>query len=463
MNGWALRSRLFVLIIMPLVFVAGLAAVARYVMAERTSQRLYDNTLLAVALTISRDVVLSEGDLLTEQLLDSLTNALGDPVYYRIEGPEGRFVTGYSDPPPRPDGADVLSGIPFFYDAVSLGKPVRVVTLREFIAEPQFGGWVTVDVWQTVNQRDALSLELLVQSIVLMTTVIGAAALLVWFGINLGLRPLLQLREAVALRSPDDLGPIRRVVPKEVRNLVGAMNSLFARLSDAFAVRDAFISDAAHQLRNPIAAIQAQAEAATTAPSEEDLRSRVVELAETARRTGRLTQQLLSMEKARGRETSDKWQAVDIRALAEDLAKRFAERELRRNVSVSFKLSGDECPISGDPVMLSEAIENMLDNASRYGCPDGGDVGLELAFDDDAVVIRVVDSGQGIPEDLRDRVFDRFFRMSGDASGGCGLGLAIVRKVAEAHGGTARVAEPTSGAAVEIRIPFDGRRSKLVM
>jgi two-component system sensor histidine kinase TctE len=103
--------------------------------------------------------------------------------------------------------------------------------------------------------------------------------------------------------------------------------------------------------------------------------------------------------------------------------------------------------------MLSEAIENLLDNASRYGCPNGGDVGLEVEFGDTEVVVRVADSGQGIPEDQRERVFDRFFRMSEDASGGCGLGLAIVRQVAEVHGGSARVAENTSGGAVEIRFP----------
>lgn len=99
MNRWSLRSRLFVLIILPLIAVACLAGAARYVMAEKMSQRLYDDTLLVVALTISRDVILNEGDVLTEQLLDSLTKSLGDPVYYRIEGPDGRFVTGYSDAP----------------------------------------------------------------------------------------------------------------------------------------------------------------------------------------------------------------------------------------------------------------------------------------------------------------------------------------------------------------------------
>ncbi|QCO57944.1 sensor histidine kinase (plasmid) [Pseudorhodobacter turbinis] len=454
MNRWSLRSRLFVLIVMPLALVACLAAAARFVMAERMSQQLYDDTLLAVALTISRDVVLSDGDMLTEQLLDALTNALGDPVYYRIEGPEGRFVTGYSDAPPRPDTAEIDTGIPYFYDATSFGQPVRVVTLREFIAEQEFGGWVTVDVWQTKIQREALSLQLFGQSVVLMAVVVSAAALLVWFGINLGLRPLLQLREAVAERSDGDLRPIKRVVPKEVRNLVGAVNSLFARLTEAFALRDAFISDAAHQLRNPIAAIQAQAEAATTAPNEAILRQRVTKLAETARRTGRLTQQLLSMEKARGRSETDSWQTIDISALAETLTRRFAEHGMRSGIEVSFNISGQPHPVFGDQIMLSEAIENLLDNASHYGCPNGGEITLALTFGPEDVTITVQDDGPGIPPDMRERIFDRFIRLNDDSSGGCGLGLAIVRKIAEAHGGTARVLESQRGALFELHIPL---------
>ncbi|WP_050526677.1 sensor histidine kinase [Pseudorhodobacter aquimaris] len=460
MNHWSLRSRLFVLIIMPLVLVACLAAAARFVMAERMSQQLYDDTLLAVALTISRDVVLSDGDMLTEQLLDALTDALGDPVYYRIEGPDGRFVTGYSDAPPRPDSAGIDTGIPYFYDATSFGQPVRVVTLREFIAEQDFGGWVTVDVWQTKGQREALSLQLFGQSVVLMTVVVAAAGLLVWFGINLGLRPLLQLREAVAERSAGDLRPIKRVVPKEVRNLVGAVNSLFARLTEAFALRDAFISDAAHQLRNPIAAIQAQAEAATTAPDEAVLRQRVAELAETARRTGRLTQQLLSMDKARGRSDAENWQTLNINALAQELTIRFAEQGMRSGIEVSFNTSGEPCPVFGDQIMLSEAIENLLDNASHYGCPNGGKVALTVTFGPEDVAITVQDNGPGIPPDMHDRIFDRFIRLNDDSSGGCGLGLAIVRKIAETHGGTARVLESQRGALFELRIPLAGQREQ---
>jgi two-component system sensor histidine kinase TctE len=453
MKNWSLRSRLFVLIIFPLVIVACCAGAVRFVLAERMSQRLYDNTLLAVALTISRDVVLSEGDVLTEKLLEALTNALGDPVYYRIEGPEGRFVTGYSEAPPLPADAEVFSGVPYFYDATNFDRRVRAVTLREFIAEPQFGGWVTVDVWQTVNQRDALSLELLSQSIALMAAVLGAAALLVWFGINLGLRPLLQLREAVALRSPNDLGPIRRKVPKEVRNLVGAMNALFARLAEAFALRDAFISDAAHQLRNPIAAIQAQAEAATTAPDEAELRARVTALAETARATGRLTQQLLSMEKAQGRRGLGTRSEVDLVGLVKEKCLILAETCMRKGCDVSFDVIGTPALVPMDAVMMSEAIENLLDNALRYGCTDGGEISVRVSFAQDRAIVRVQDSGPGVPADAHERIFDRFYRVQDDASGGCGLGLAIVRDVALAHGGQVRLACSDSGAAFELQVP----------
>ena len=438
MTRLSLRGRLFVLIIGPLLFIAAFAAVVRYTLAEQTSRRLYDDTLLVVALTISRDVVLSEGDMLAEQLLDRLTTALGDPVYYRITGPKGRFVTGYSDPPVIPDGVDITTGLPSFYDAVSQGEPVRAVALREFISEPQFGGWVTVQVWQTIRQREALSYQLLQQSVILMAVVISAAALLVWFGINVGLRPLSDLRSAVARRSQDDLGPIRRPVPREVRALVRAMNDLFERLSAAFASRDALISDAAHQLRNPVAALQAQAEAALTAPSETELRHRVAELAETTRRTSRLTNQLLSMEKARGRAAGHHARTVDIVTMARRVATRYAEHGLRSGVDVSLSVAEPEITVPCDVVAVEEALENLMDNAFKYGCRSGGMVELRIETSPGRVCFRVCDTGPGVPASAADRIFDRFVRLDDDDSGGCGLGLAIVREVALSHGGEVR-------------------------
>jgi two-component system, OmpR family, sensor histidine kinase TctE len=449
----SLRVRLFVLIVLPLIAVAGFSAVARYIMAERTSQELYDNTLLAVALAISRDVVLSEGDVLSEELLEALTHTLGDAIYYRVEGPDGRFVTGYSEGPALSAPDQILGGVPTFFDAVYFGDPVRVVALREYISEPQFGGWVTVQVWQTVRQRDALSLQLAAQAVGLMTVVIAAAGAFVWFGINYGLKPLLDLRTAVESRSPDDLGPIRRPVPREVRSLVAAMNDLFGRLSDAFAARDVFIANAAHQLRNPIAAIRAQAEAAEAAPEGADLRARVADVAEAARRTSRLTQQLLSLEKARGRLEALGAQTIDLAKLVAEILRVKAPVALRRGVEVSLELEGDPRPLAGDPLLIGEALENLLDNALRYGCDQGGAIRVLVAFEDRLIRLAVEDDGPGVPADQRELVFERFQRGVEDGIDGCGLGLAIVREIAERHGGTAKLMEAPTGARFEMVFP----------
>lgn len=448
----SLRGRLFLLLMLPLIAVATAASFARYIEANRLSRELYDNTLLVVALTISRDVVISEGDVLTENLLDELTAALGDPVYYRITGPGGSFVTGYSDPPNMPANRLPTGGEPVFFDSVSLGKPVRAVVLREYISEPQFGGWVTVEVWQTTAQRSALSRKLVTQSILLLGSVILTAALILWFGIKLGLKPLLDLREAIGQRSADDLRPIRRWVPPELRPLVHTTNSLFERLAQAFALRDGFISDAAHQMRNPVAAIQSQAEAAMSAPTEAELRTRVADLAESARATSRLTSQLLSLERVRGRSLKEFVQPVDLVALIRERVRAFAEAQLRRDVDVDFAVTGTVRPVECDPVLVDEMVINLLDNAAKYALRPGGRMEVSVEFTPDSVRLRCADDGPGIPPEMCERIFDRFFRLDSDQSRGCGLGLAIVNDVAMAHGGTAQCRSDGHGATFEITL-----------
>ena len=448
----SLRGRLFLLLILPLIVVATAAAFARYQVANRLSRELYDNTLLVVALTISRDVVISEGDILTESLLDELITALGDPVYYRITGPGGSFVTGYSDPPSMPDVADAGGAEPVFFDSVSLGRPVRAVVLREFISEPQFGGWVTVEVWQTTTQRSALSRKLLMQSMLLLGSVILTAALFLWFGIQLGLKPLLELREAIGQRSADDLRPIRRWVPPELRPLVQTTNSLFERLAQAFAMRDRFISDAAHQMRNPVAAIQTQAEAAMSARTEAELRTRVAGLAESARATSRLTSQLLSLERVRGRSLKEFVQTVDLVTLVRDRVRAFAETQLRRGVDVDFSVTGTPRPVECDPVLVDEMVINLLDNAANYALRPGGHLQVSMDFAPSSVCLRFADDGPGVPPEMSARIFDRFFRLDADQSRGCGLGLAIVSDVAMAHGGTAHCRSDGGGAVFEITL-----------
>lgn len=456
----ALRVRLVLGVMAVLFGMAVLAVAGRYFLAEKTTQDLYDKTLLTVAHAISRDVVLSGGDLLAEQLLETLTQALGDQVFYHVTGAHAGLMTGYSNPPPLPKGKKITPGKPAFYNAVYRGDPVRVVALREFISEDvNQAGWIKIRVWQTVHQRDALSQQLVTRSALIMFFLMAAATAAVWIAINKALKPLLDLKDAVEHRSPDDLTAIRRPVPDELKSLVASMNTLFARLRSAFAERDTFISNAAHQLRNPIAGIQSQAEAAAQSKNEKDLRDRSKGVAEAAKRASRLTQQLLSMEKARGRPKAHNWHVFDLVELAARITRQMAPQALRNKVRVEFHKPDTDTLMTGDETLIEEALENLIDNALLYGAAKGSTIDVGIEKTESQLILYVRDEGPIIEEEKRNTIFERFVRGVEGKADGCGLGLAIVKEITEGHNGQASYHISETGARFQMSFPSNQTES----
>ncbi|MET3923908.1 sensor histidine kinase [Devosia sp. 2618] len=450
---FSLRSRLFVLIVVPLIFVALASSVVLYWNARNMSGTLYDDTLKVVAHAVSREVVLTKGDLVAQDLLDSLVGALGDPIYYQVRAADGHFVTGHSDAPVPANEVEVPGGTPVFFDAEYHDRPVRVVVLREFIADLDFDGWTTVTIWQTVYQRQALSMSLLGQSMANLLLMVAAAAALVWFGINRGLAPLTDLRSAVALRSATELHPIRRPVPPEVAPLVQTINSLFERLGYELDRRNAFISNAAHQLRNPVAAIQAQAESAITASSQDAHMERLHDLSESARRLSRMSHQLLNFDVAAETKCANLTMSSDLRDLVAAVARRHVPRALKGHVDIELEAGDDPLPVQGNRIMLEEAVDNLIDNALKYGCSAGQKLRISVQCDGDDAVLTVTDSGPGIPLEDIERVFGRFVRLREDGDG-CGLGLSIVRAIASSAGGQVGFLPSAVGCTVRLALPM---------
>ena len=455
----SLRLRLFVLIMLPLVVVASFAGAIRYWQAQDMSRTLYDDALKVVAHVVAREVIITQGDVVSDALLDSLVGVMGDPIFYNVSAADGRILAGYTDMPDDIIPDDLRGGEPYFFDFTYTGKPVRAVVLREFIADPFFDGWTTVLVWQTTTQRRALSLVILQQALAILALVLVTASVAVWFGIRQGLRPLIDLREAVALRSPSELGPIRRVVPNEVRPLVATMNSLFSRLQTELQRRNSFIANAAHQIRNPVAAIRTQAETALTAKTEAQRLERMQDLYESASDLSRLSQQLLSLETAdhvNGGNISE----IDLNGLVAEVARRVAPKALSEGIEIHFAAPDGLICVMGNAILLREAIENLLDNALRYGAVVGGEIRLTLERHAHTVTLVVEDDGPGIPRDAAEKVFERFVRLQPNAGAhqksGCGLGLAIVRSVAATHGGTAFVRQVTRGCSIALVLPLAG-------
>ncbi|HIE49065.1 MAG TPA: HAMP domain-containing histidine kinase, partial [Gammaproteobacteria bacterium] len=190
---FSLRSRLLALIILPLLIIVSIGTVALYYDAQKKSQEIFDKLLHTISQVIIRDAVISEGDLLTERLLETLTDSLKDQIFYQVRDESNTLFVGYSNPPKIPTELEIKPYKPIFYNSIYHDQNVRVIFSREFISSMDNPDWVNVFVWQTRNGQKQLLLELASDAFVTMLIMLISTALIVWFGVQFGLKPLLEL------------------------------------------------------------------------------------------------------------------------------------------------------------------------------------------------------------------------------------------------------------------------------
>lgn len=263
----SLRLRLFALILTPLVLMSLALGYWRFVSAQETAEELFDNNLMSAALAISRDVAVSGGDALLPSTRDMIQDAAGGELFYHVTAPDGIYVTGYAYPPIPQSSNDAERKTPHFSVATYREEPVRVLQISERISIENLSGVATVTVWQRLAERQAFAAQLALRTAFLIAILLVTLALVIWFGVARGLRPLLNLQDAISMRSPDDLSRIKRKVPEEVQGIVDTLNRLFRQVETSIEAHQVFISDAAHQLRNPAAAVHALADPCATPPT----------------------------------------------------------------------------------------------------------------------------------------------------------------------------------------------------
>jgi two-component system OmpR family sensor kinase len=245
-------------------------------------------------------------------------------------------------------------------------------------------------------------------------------------------------------------------VPRELHPLVSQINALIARLAASLDGQRRFLADAAHQLRSPVGALALQVQLATRAQTPETRAVAMAELARGTERARRLVQQLLDYARLEPGVPSEPDARVDVAKLARGVVAAFAARAEERDLDLGAEASG-AAEVHGSESELRSLIENLVDNALRYA-PFGSAVTVAARRTQAAVEISVVDSGPGIPASERARVFERFYRVAGDATPGTGLGLAIAKAIVERHRGAIVLedAQPNAerpGLAARIRLP----------
>jgi two-component system, OmpR family, sensor histidine kinase TctE len=356
---------------------------------------------------------------------------------FAVRDPQGRLLAGYPEIPTPPMDGQTNQ----LFSVVQIEhRSFRMLTTR-FDSR---AGVAIISVADTHAGQSSEARYSFIRTLLWDFVQLDVTLVLVWIGIQLGLRPVRRLRDEIAQRSPLDLRPIlETTAPREIAPVVVTLNRLFTALRAGAQSQQQFIANTAHQLRTPITGMQAQLEVLAAEPAAQPIRDRVRTLQEGIRQLAHTSNQLLALARADpSANLAAKTQAVELGALAGDIAARYFDRALRANIDLGVETAS--VSIGADPSLIDDLLSNLLDNALKY-TPAGGRVTVSVAAPNHKALIAVEDSGPGIPEAERHRVRQRFYRLPNSPGHGSGLGLAIVDEIARLYGATLSIGTAANG------------------
>ena len=465
-----LRFRLLLLLVLPLSVLALMGAWFAYRSAEAAAGQ-HDQRLMQLLPSLAEAVMAEALTPHTPPLImmppgleDFLRQRQSD-AGYAVADLKGRVLAGDTWIKVEVPGTQVAE----FHSQEFAGITYRVGVLR---AQTTGAGEMVLALADGSDPRQEWAQQLLLR--VLLPTVLlsAAAAVAIYWSVRQAFEPRVALAGAVERRSPRDLSPIDEAAsPDEVRPLVHSLNRLFALVEAQAEGQRRFVADAAHQLRTPLAALQAQVEAwalmvQAAAPSEpagvpgEAPRERslvlsatqINQLRDATRRTSQLARQLLALSRADARNAhAQPLQRVDLKDLCESLLEVLFEQASAKNID--FGLEVAPASVWGHAWLLRELLGNLVDNALKYS-PEGGRVTLRCGTRAGGVFLEVEDDGPGVPEAERGRILQRFYRAPGATGEGSGLGLAIADEIAQLHQAQLVLGAGAGGVGLQVLLVF---------
>ena len=453
--GPSLKRQLWWWLLLPQLLLWCVAGLLGYRMALNYAEKGIDQSLTQTVRSLSRQVKPMGSGLLIDfprAAQDIVEQDPGDRVSYMVSSPPGQFVLGNGQLPQPPQGVVAVTGEPRLYDGQLEGKPVRVALLEVDYGDAVSPQRLRVQVAKSLAVRDRIAKELVADMLVPLLALGALISTLVYFGIRRGLRPLQRLETLLEGRSGQRLTALEPIelnqAPLEVHSLAAALNQLLDAVRKSVTQEKRFISDAAHQLRTPLAGLISQTELALQESDPAALRARLDKVHAGAERSAHLVHQLLALARSEG---PVQLQDLDLAQLAREVARQWTPKALARRIDLGFE-GQDHLLIKGERLLLQEALSNLLDNAFLYA-GTGAVVTVRVQEQAPWAILEVEDSGPGLLPADREKVFERFWR-GNDAPGGCGLGLAIVSEIAERHGGQASAVEVLpNGLCLRLHLP----------
>lgn len=304
-----------------------------------------------------------------------------------------------------------------------------------------------IQVAQPMGVRSEMALAISLRTLTPLLLIVPLLALAIWFAVGRALRPIEDIAKAVERRHATSLDPLpEERLPEEIAPLVGALNRLLARLSQSISAQQAFIGDAAHELRSPLTALRLQAQLMARARDDKARESSAAILVAGIDRATRLVEQLLTLARSEPDAAYRKFESVRLDELVLDVVAHHAEMAHSKRIDLGVS-EAEPLSVFGDSESLRILLRNLMNNAIRH-TPQGGRIDASVLARNGCTVIEVADSGPGIPAEERERVLDRFYRRPGSDTPGSGLGLAIVKTIAERHGAIVELSEAPGGGLV---------------
>ena len=441
----SIRRRLSAL----LTIVAGIIAIFLFFLiqsvARQIAQSSQDNILLASAISIVDSSRFNKGEFsidLPYSSLSMLDTVTDERVFYSIKL-DDQFLSGYKLLPQ----ADVFKSNNIAYlSSHFLDQDIRIVTVKRLFSINNQPVTLEVSVAQTLNGLTKTLASTRRVSLIVGVTFFLIAAILSFMLARSAVNPLARLTKSISKRGPKDLRPVAAPVPAEMVPLVSSLNTLMHRLEKSLTRSEDFITEAAHRVRTPLTVVRTQAEITLRQIDKPRNRKNLKEIIRAIDESSRAAGQLLDHAMVTFRADNLALEKVNICQLINDTVDRLSPLADLRDISLEVELL-HHASVLGDPILLQNAIYNIIDNAIKYS-PIDSKVVTTISSINEKIQISVNDTGPGFNSDEPSKLIERFQRGENvEGIIGSGLGLTIVHEVVEAHKGHLEIKNLVGGGA----------------
>jgi two-component system sensor histidine kinase QseC len=433
MPTYSIRKRLLISLLAMVIVASSITLVKNYYDTRHEIEELFDAQLAQAArvlLELSGHELYEQLGYLQQQNKSDISHHIETQIHkyqqeidFQIWIADNKFLAVRSEKAPTKPLIDVDET---FGDQMVNGQEWRVYSLANEDKS------VRVQVGQHYVERDILSTSISIRLITSFAIMLPLLAVIILITVGRAMTPLRKIAEQIEHRHVDNLQPINTAeVPDEVQPMIRSINSLFQRLQHAFENIVLFTSNAAHELRTPLAAQKVHAQVAMQAEDDETRNEALCEVVSGVNRATTLVEQLLTLSRLDPESVLQEGDTANLHAVTEDVLAELAPEALQKNIEISLDIE-DDAHIHGKPAMVSILVRNIVENAIRY-TPDNGTVEVNIADKGDRILLRVADSGPGIRPQEYDKVFTRFYRSPEITVDGTGLGLAMVQRIVEIH------------------------------